>query len=413
MTPTFYSHQKEIIERSPNKIGLWWGTGSGKSHASAGLVNKKQVTALFIVPKIVKGKWRELLDEFNSPFLKNSLVVTKEEFRRDFKKLPPFEAVVVDEMHHFASPKSQLSKALMAYNKHHAPRYFYGLTATPLTATPWSIYSLANHFGYNLNWFTFRETFFYPRQLGSNGRVVYMPREDEESREKLQNLIKALGDVLTLEDLVDVPEQLERHESLPLQPWQKKAIENIEETNFLARFTRQHMIENGVHEEGGKDPKIERIKEYCYEFPKIAIFARYNDQLDLYRRELAKEFPDRPIYLINGKVKDKESVAKEAENSEKCIILINSEASEAYELPSIPCAIFASLSFKYKDLVQGKGRFLRINKLKRNLYVYLTVENGKKGTKDQRIANIIQKKQDFYIELHAGEEFNNRIPEVV
>jgi hypothetical protein len=411
MPPTFYSHQQDIINRSPDKIGLWWGTGTGKSHASAGLVDSKKVAGLFIVPKIVKGKWRELLDDFGSPYLKDSLVVTKEEFKKNLRTIPPFDAVVVDEMHHFAGEKSQLTKALRAYKKRYQPRYFYGLTATPLTASPWSIFTLANHFGYNLNWMTFRETFFFKRQLGGAGRIIYAPREDEATREKLQKLIKAIGEIVTLEDLVDVPEQLERFESLPLLAWQKKEIKNIEETNFLARFTRQHMIENGVTNtaNAGKDPKLARIVEYCYEFPKIAVFALYNNQIDLYERELKKAFPDRPVFIINGKVKDKESVAKQADASEKCIILINSEASEAYELSSIRCAIFASLSFKYKDLVQGKGRFLRINKMEKNLYVYLTMEGGK----DERISSVIQKKQSFYVEMYERERLNDGVPKMV
>ncbi len=82
-----------------------------------------------------------------------------------------------------------------------------------------------------------------------------------------------------------------------------------------------------------------------------------------------------------------------------CVVLINASCSEGYELPSIGLIVYASLSFSLKDYIQSQGRFLRINRLKKNVYIHLV-----SGEIDVAVMDAIMKKQDFHIEIYAKEK---------
>ena len=76
----------------------------------------------------------------------------------------------------------------------------------------------------------------------------------------------------------------------------------------VVRFTKIHQIESGTLKEGlyGRFKelpceKTSRVIELCGEHKKIAIVARYNAQLSMYKDCLHEKFPGRTIYLINGK----------------------------------------------------------------------------------------------------------------
>jgi predicted helicase len=105
------------------------------------------------------------------------------------------------------------------------------------------------------------------------------------------------------------------------------------------------------------------------------------------------------VYMINGSVKNRDEITQQIEKDDECIVVINAACSEGYELPSIGTIIFASLSFSYKDYKQALGRFLRINKLKKNVYIHLVTA----GSVDEGVYNAIMKKQDFDIEIYANE----------
>jgi len=81
---------------------------------------------------------------------------------------------------------------------------------------------------------------------------------------------------------------------------------------------------------------------------------------------------------------------------DEAIVLINASCSEGYELPSIGVILFASLSFSYKDYKQMLGRFLRINALKKNVYIHLISEGV-----DTEVYKSIMNKQDFDIAIYS------------
>lgn len=398
---TYYSHQQKLLDLNPPKYLLAWGTGAGKTKVSIGLALKNCDTCLVICPKALKENWVRETTGLTMKFL----VLTKEEFKKQAPTLPPFDGIIVDEAHYFAGfrnmrDQSQMHKTLFAYIKKWSIEYIWLLSATPYLSTPMNIYALARLLGKPWNYQKFKEHFFYEVTMGR--RTVPMVRPNIE--DDLKNCVLELGDTVSLDEVADVPDQIFETEFLALTDAQHKGIAGIMETNFIVRFTQQHQIENGALKDDGyrgdtfyENLKVDRVLALAEEHKKVAVFCRYNLQIEALKVVLEEKLK-KPVYLITGAVQGRDAVVRAADAADECVVLINASCSEGYELPSIGVIIFASLSFSLKDYIQCQGRFLRINKLKKNIFIHLV-----SGEIDTAVYECIMKKQDFHLEIYAKE----------
>jgi superfamily II DNA or RNA helicase len=403
-----YKHQEDILELSPDRHLLCWGTGTGKTRSAVELACKNCENVLVVCPKGLKTNWKREIEKWHSGISK-FLVVSKEEFRRDWDHLPSAKGIVIDEAHHFAAMTSQMTNSMLKYLKKHGVQCRWLLTATPYMSTPWNIYVLARHLGHEWNYMGFRQKFFYDIRMGNRMVPVVKPNMEKE----ISALVDKIGSTKTLDECVDVPEQTFVTEWFALNKKQEKMIKDIQDIAPIVRFTKQHQIENGTLKSDGyskdeiiENDKFDRIIELCQENPKIAIFCRYNLQIDALYASVRRLLPDRQVFTLTGATPDKQVVVDAVEDNKDAIVLINASCSEGYELPSVPTVVYASLSFSFKDYRQSQGRVLRINKLKKNLYIHLIV----KGGVDESVWDSIQKKQDFDIEIYAkGKRLPNKI----
>lgn len=398
---TLYKHQKEFLSANPDKSALVWSCGTGKTRTALewSLRIKPYEQALVICPKALRANWYREAQRIAI----NAHIMSKEEFRRDHKSLPPFQKIIVDEVHNgFLTPhfKSQMSKALRDYiKKHNVPRVLL-LSATVYTSSPWNIYQLGTLLGYRFDWFRFKYMFFNDIRMGP--RMIPVPKKGCEVA--LAQLTKKIASVVNIYDVLDVP--LQQHcdpEYFALTPAQKKAIKENYDPVPIVRFTQQHEIENGIlignefkPSQTYETDKEERIKAICEENPKVAIVCRYNSQIDKVAQELRRVFPSRSIYIIRGDVKNRDSVTREAEENGEAIVLIQADCGIGFELPSFPVCVYASMSYSYTSWEQMNGRFLRMNKPSRTTFIYLLTEDK---SVDQGIYDAIKRKEDFKIEL--------------
>lgn len=168
-------------------------------------------------------------------------------------------------------------------------------------------------------------------------------------------------------------------------------------------MTAQHEIENGIllgnefrKEQIYDNDKYERIETLVEENKKVAVVCRYNLQIE----QLRQRFEDGPrkVFVISGNVADRDKVTLEAEEAEKCIVLIQADCAEGYQLPSFELCIFASQSYSYTKWEQICGRFLRMDKPSRTTFMYLLTEGE---SIDQAVYDSVKKKEDFKINLYA------------
>lgn len=390
MTP-LYAHQQALVDRNPKKHLLAWGVGSGKTRASLELAKKNGVHALVICPKNLKEQWSRSIVTWGA----RADVVSKEEFKRDYKKLPRHEAVIVDECHLiFSNYKSQGHKALASYFKVHNVQYRWLLTGTPYTSSAWSIYSLMKLLDYSVDFWDFRRRFFTERYFGS--RCVFVPRDGVE--DDVAEMVRRVGSVVRLDECIDVPDQIVREEFFAMTKEQKNVLEELKlnEPNPLVRFSKAHQIASGTllgneftDTAMFKAEKNEYIRSKMLENDKVAVFCRYNAHIDLLAEMCKKD--GIPYRIIRGDVKDRDAVVQECEEAKRMVVLINTACSVGYELPSFGVIVFASLDYSFPNFIQAQGRFLRINKPKKNLYIICVTRDSA----DIPVLDAMRRKESF------------------
>jgi len=418
-----YEHQKKFIEQNPDRSLLCWDTGTGKTLTSIEWSKLKRTPGkhgFAIVPKALKANWQRNVPNW-------IIVYTKEEFKKLWKDLSKPEFIIVDEAHYFAGTKSAFSKILTAFIRLHQIRYVLLLTATPYRSSPWDIYVLARHLGYDWSWIKWRDTFFEEVYVGKGGftfrskqeggtvkgkRIIRM-KEGQEEKDKLIRIISNIGSIVSIHECADVPDQIDEVELFEITDAQKNKKVEAYDASPIVRYTKYHQIENGVLKSDGYTPdlvdiaclKNERLIELCKDNKKIIIVCRYNLQID-FLKEYLKGLNE--ILVIRGDVKDRDEVVQKAEASESAIVLIQAACSEGYELPSFPLMVFASMDYSYVNYKQMRGRILRLNKLKKNVYLHLV----SKGI-DTSVYNAIMRKQDFSLAMYANENTDNKEEEIL
>lgn len=385
-----YSHQQKFVDKALNKWGVWHGCGTGKTLTGLEIAKSRVKSCLVICPKGVKSKWEKEVEAY--PTIE-FFVVSKEEFRRDWKEIQAFEAVIIDEAHHFSSIKSQLYKNILKYISVNKVEYIWPMTATPYRSNPFNIFALAKILGYPLDFMKFRYYFFNPQYFGN--RMVWLPKKN--IKKDIANLVRQIGDVVSFEECADFPPITHKIEEFEMTKSQKEAIDALDlvEANPLTRYMRIHQICSGIGAETGK---TERILELAESNAKLAVFCRYTAQISNLRDALKKEGHE--VFIIDGSVSNKEEVSHWVELCDNCVVLLQMDSAEGFELPSVNVICFASMSYSYLAYEQSCGRFIRINKKNGSkLFIYLLTKG--KDSIDRAVYDNIMAKQDFSVEIYS------------
>ena len=284
------------------------------------------------------------------------------------------------------------------------PERLYLLSATPVPK-PMSMWGIGILFGQKWDFREFRDAFYFEARMGG-ARRIWLPKKTEEAKQRLANLIQKFGYTGGLTDFFDVPEQTHKVVTVELSDEQKREMKLLskEEADPLVRRARLRTIENGVlygkqiTELAGKvdvlskmtrifkSEKIPYIVERAQEFPKLLIFANYTAQILEIAKALRKEGHE--VSVLNGQTKNRNFIKEVNDSPKPHIIVAQSSISSGYELPTFPCVIYASKSYRYVDYEQSLGRVLRANKLKKNLYIHLVVEGCDKDCHDSIMSGV-------------------------
>lgn len=393
-----YKHQQALVDLAPSRHLIAWQVRTGKTRAVIALINKKRLAALIVVPKQLYKQWEaELVKHCTSGFY----LITKEDFRRDAKKLPKYDTVAVDEAHHFSGMKSQMSKQLEKYLRFHKVTNIYLLTGTAYRSTPWNIYRLAILLGQKINYNDFKHQFFVERYLGR--RVVYEPKPD--CQDELADIVRSIGSIVRLEDCTDMPIDLPPIvETFKKTPEQEKLEKEIltKESNPLVRFSKFHQAASGFvlgnefidmqHVECAKD---KRLLELIEEHGRVLIFCKYNAQLERYRQLFVGN--GIKSVVINGATKDIEKTRDEVRALKEGAALIQMACSEGYDFSGYSVTIYPSLSYSYLDFEQSQGRTKHMEKKVPNFYIIMnTLESA-----DIPVWSSIREKKSFSEAVYA------------
>lgn len=412
-----YSHQRKIIDEDRKKTGLFLGTGSGKTRTALLMARG---TTLVIAPKtqIEDKNWEREAKNLATLLNGNLTLISKETFRRDWEKLPRYSTIIVDEAHtclgvtpntrqrnrKIIPRASQLFEALDAYVEKANPERIYLCTAT-IIRTPMTVWAAAKILGIRWGFEAFRNNFYV--KLPMPGREVYVPKTDSHSKNWLANCVKGIGHTGQLSDYFDVPEQTFKNVYVDLNASQKARIKALalEFPEPIVRLGKRHQVENGVLAgdefsvaELFPNEKLERLIDYAYEFPKMIVFAKYTAQI----AEISNAMLNikKKVFILTGKTKDRGALIEAAKKCDEYVFIAQAQISAGWELPDCPVMIFASRTYSFVDYEQAKGRILRANALKKNLYINLIVRDGI----DEAVHKSLENKQDFNDRIYVESE---------
>lgn len=403
---TLLPHQLAIVRDDKEKVGMFLGTGVGKTLITLSLSRGETMT---ICPKTQKEdkNWERELDESQ---LKVKLkVISKETFKRDWESLPPCDTLILDEadtmlgvtpnvryVKKVAIPKaSQIFEAVLGYVRKHNPQRIYLATAT-ITRTPMCVWAASEILGLGWNWYEFRDVFYI--KLPIPGHEIWVPKKDSATKDRLARAVQSLGYTGRLQDYNDVPEQTFRTVYVELTDVQNKKIKDLplDYPDPLALLQKTHQVENGIlsgnnYEEPQRfsNNKIDKILDLALEFPQMILFVRYTDQIDYIRDTLDKA--GYKTFVLNGQTKNRKEVIEEANNTKEYIFIAQSQISAGWEIPECPVMVFVSMTYSASDRIQGEGRIQRQKKIKKNLYIDLVVRGGI----DEAVYKCIIDKKDF------------------
>lgn len=414
-----YAHQQKIIDEDSKKTGLFLGTGSGKTITALVLARGH---ILVIAPKtqVEDRNWERAFEDITH--IGSLTVISKERFRRDYETIGKFDTVIIDEAHtclgvtpttrqrkrQIIPRASQLFEALDSYLHFARPERLYLCTATIMRSpmTVWAAYKLLKPDGVGANiegFYEFRRKYY--TQLPMPGRDVWTPKNDNQSKDDLADMVRLLGYVGRLEDFFDVPEQSFKVDHVELTEAQKKEIKKakLEWPEPIVQVGKRHQIENGVltgdeytMPKVFPNAKIEKILEYALEFPRMVIFCRYRAQID----HIESALKGYKVLTLTGDTKDRGAVLADANASPECVFIAQCQVSAGWELPEYPVMIFASCDYSFVNYDQAIGRIQRANNIKRNLYISLVV----KGGVDEAVAKSLANKQDFAERLYLDSQ---------
>ena len=364
-----------------------------------------------ITPKSLKLKWEQEIKEISHV---ETQVITPYYFKRDWDKLPYYEAIIIDEADSPWAGKNQSSKALFKYLKKHNPPYVWLATGTPYRSDPINVYNLGLICGYcPYNFPTFREKFYFQQYFGA--QPIWTPKLKHTSTEvkaqtqaELNEYLKNFGDIVMMEDVFDVPEIIYSVEPIEQTKEQVSLIKKLDSVseNRSTFFRYVNEIENGyldVKAMGEQleidSNKIERVVELADQNNVLVIFSNYRNQQAKIITVLTKKFPKAYIQLINGDNSDQAvPVSKEMDLIAQGIhqkytqgyMVVTPSVSAGWEVKHCRMAVYVSLPWSYQAWVQSKGRILRSDNLKKTVYRVL-----ESGVVDKQIYQNLQNASDF------------------
>jgi len=269
------------------------------------------------------------------------------------------------------------------------------------------VYGLARLLGRKWNFYEYRDVFYISIRKGF--REFFMPRTDEKVKDRLGKIVRSLGYTGRLEDYFDVPEQVFKDIFVQPTKEQKDRLKEltIEYPDPLVRTGKSHQVENGVLKGNEfepsqiiKDNKIDVLKDLALEFPKLVIFARYTEQIEKIKASL----PEYNVITLQGNTKNRGEVIENADKAPSCIIIIQSQISAGFQLPTFPVMVFASMDYSIVNYTQGIGRILRADALKKNLYIHLVT----KGGVDEAVYKSIKNKETFSEKIYVEKTIHNK-----
>ena len=375
-----YAHQQRFLNKNPDKALLVHETGTGKTVTAICWMNLRPNAKMLVVcPKGIIEKWRRDIYGWGTERRVETDVVSRDGVKKI--NLNNYDGLIIDEAQDHASPlfdksRSQRAGTIYNYVKKHPRAYILLLTATPVRSTPYNIHTLACYLGIYWDIKAFREEFFY--FTDKYGRFHWEKKKGWQKA--IRPYVEKISDIVLMSECTDVPRQNHQVINIKWTAEQEKELKNKGYMEPMAKWIARHRLEQG-------ERKYKERKKLIDGYQKIIVVCHYKAQIADYVERIGDE---RLVYVLTGETKDQDMVIEEAKQAKDCVFFVQASMGAGFDASEFSVIVFASMSFRYVDLVQMRGRVKRINNLHENTFIYLLA-----GKNDEAVYTTLMAGQDF------------------
>ncbi len=379
-----YDWQANFINNhNKDRVLLCAEAGCGKTIAAiCWLKLRPKVKALVIAPVGIQKKWTEDLKAWGA----SADVVTTDAIKK--MDLNNYGALIIDECQNvnsalFDKTRSQRATVIYNYIRSHPNCMIFLASATPIRSKPENLHTLACYLGVYWPINFFREEFLH---LSTQfGRYHYEP--NKTWRKDIRPKLEQISHIVNMRDCVDVP--IHEHEVIEVK-WNK-----ANENKLKAEYAEPAREWHNRHRLEQSNEKWNELQKILDGNRKVVVVCYYLDQIEDYKNRIGN---DRQVYVMTGSTKDQGQVVKDANDSDDCILLIQSGLGAGFDLDKFSVMVFASMGFAFVHLIQMQARINRIHNLHKNRYIYLIGGKCDRGVKKQL---------DLGLDFHPPSYYNN------
>lgn len=330
----------------------------------------------------------------------------------EIKKWNP-DMVIYDECHKLSNPGTRQSKFASKMVK--KCKYRLGLTGTPITNSPLSLYGQYRAIDpsiFGSSFFAFKAR--YAVTGGFNGKQVIAFKNLPDLTEKAHRIAYRVKK----NECLDLPEYVDQTLYCDLEPkardiYEQMRKESVAEisaervvtaSNVLTKLLRLSQLTGGFIGDGtGLIEQVSRAKLSLFEeilddllsIPKnkVTVFARFIPEM----RAIENLFINKKIGYAkiagNVPMKDRGEEVRRFQNNEDCRVFLGQEACSGLgiTLHASSTEILYSLSYSSAELEQVKARIHRPGQVNKCTYIFLVA----KDTVDEKILKILLQKKSL------------------
>ena len=384
---TFQKEGLDFALKHPYHINNFQA-GLGKTITSLAVAYETKSKTLVVCPAFLKNNWLKEIEKFTEGL---DITVVSYSSLGKLDSSIDYDMVICDECHYLKNYKAKRTEALHDLLIFKKPKYFMGLSGTPVSnrvSEFWSLLQACYYGGsygsfkpfYRL-YYKFCNTFSNERTFEVNG-IPIVRFDGIKNVERLKELIKPVLIRRRADQVLDLPDEIE----IEVVGKSKKYDEDLKKAFELFKVDPKepaYMSLKSMNALAKVDTTIKHAKELIEQGNRPLIFTCHRASA----KKLAEKLKCR---LITGEIDaDKRQAIIDEFNSGvgECLVCTIGSTSTGFNITGTNYTIFNDLPFVPADIEQAKKRTLRIGQTKKCFYYYIFTSDV-----DKKLSDMIQRK---------------------
>ncbi len=371
--------------------------GLGKTITSLAVAYETKSKTLVVCPAFLKNNWLKEIAKFTEGL---DITVTSYSSLHKLNPREKFDTVICDECHYLKNHKAKRTEALHDLLITKKPKYFMGLSGTPVSnrvSEFWSLLQACYHGGhydefkpYYRLYYKFCNTFSNERTFEVNG-VPIVRFDGLKNIERLKSLIAPVLIRRRADQVLDLPDEVEMNVVGKVKKYDddlKKAFElfkvdandpaymSLKSSNALAKVSTT----------------IQHAKELIEQGYRPLIFTCHRASAEEISRRIG-------CLKIDGNVtaNNRQSIIDGFNDGVgSALVCTIGSASTGFNITGTNYTIFNDLPFVPAEVEQAKKRTLRIGQTKTCFYYYIFTSEF-----DEKLSDMIQRKSNDINKIYA------------